>query len=175
MSFDQIAILALIGAILILFIWGRWRYDLIAFTALLVAVVIGLVEPMEAFIGFGHPAVVTVAAVLIISRALSALFDVEDAIEGAYTLEVSSPGLDRPLTRAGDYERFAGYEARVELHDPLAGRRRFRGRILGLFGDVVRIDMEGQIFDLPFEEIQRAKLIMNDELLALAEAGRAQH
>ena len=71
MPFEQIAILALIGAILILFIWGRWRYDLIAFTALLVAVVIGLVEPMEAFVGFGHPAVVTVAAVLIISRALS--------------------------------------------------------------------------------------------------------
>ena len=117
----------------------------------------------------------TVEDCAIISRALSALFDVEDAIEGAYTLEVSSPGLDRPLTRAGEYERFAGYEARVELPDPLAGRRRFRGRILGLFGDVVRIDMEGQIFDLPFEEIQRAKLIMNDELLALAEAGRAQH
>ena len=71
MSFDQIAILALIGGILALFIWGRWRYDLIAFTALLVAVVIGLVEPVEAFLGFGHPAVVTVAAVLIISRALS--------------------------------------------------------------------------------------------------------
>ncbi len=71
MPFEQIAILALIGAILILFIWGRWRYDLIAFSALLVAVVIGLVEPMEAFVGFGHPAVVTVAAVLIISRALS--------------------------------------------------------------------------------------------------------
>lgn len=71
MSFEQIAILALIGAILMLFIWGRWRYDLIAFTALLAAVVIGLVEPMEAFVGFGHPAVITVAAVLIISRALS--------------------------------------------------------------------------------------------------------
>ena len=71
MSFDQIAILALIGGILALFIWGCWRYDLIAFTGLLVAVVIGLVEPIEAFIGFGHPAVATVAAVLIISRALS--------------------------------------------------------------------------------------------------------
>jgi di/tricarboxylate transporter len=71
MTFDQIAILVLIGAILVFFIWGRWRYDLIAFSALLIAVVIGLVEPMEAFLGFGHPAVVTVAAVLIISRALS--------------------------------------------------------------------------------------------------------
>jgi ribosome maturation factor RimP len=110
-----------------------------------------------------------------ISRALSALFDVEDVLDGAYTLEVSSPGLDRPLTKAGDYERFAGFEARVELHEPLAGRRRFRGRILGLFGDLVRIDMEGQAFDLPFEEIQRAKLVMNDELLALADTGRASH
>jgi ribosome maturation factor RimP len=117
----------------------------------------------------------TVEDCAIISRALSALFDVEDTIEGAYTLEVSSPGLDRPLTRAGDYARFAGYEARVELHEPIAGRRRFRGRILGLFGDLVRIEMEGQTYDLPFDEIQRAKLVMTGELLALAEAGRAQH
>ena len=71
MSFDQIAILILIGAILAFFIWGRWRYDLIAFTALLISVVMGLVEPVDAFLGFGHPAVVTVAAVLIISRSLS--------------------------------------------------------------------------------------------------------
>jgi ribosome maturation factor RimP len=117
----------------------------------------------------------TVEDCAIISRALSALFDVEDAVDGAYTLEVSSPGLDRPLTRADDYARFAGYEARVELHEPLAGRRRFRGRLLGLFGDLVRIEMEGQTYDLPFDEIQRAKLVMTDELLALAEAGRVQH
>jgi len=109
-----------------------------------------------------------------ISRALSALFDVEDAIEGSYTLEVSSPGLDRPLTRARDYDRFAGYLARVELHRPHDGRRRFRGRIVGLIGDLVRIDMDGRIYDLPFEEIQRAKLVMTDELLALAETGGVQ-
>ena len=71
MLFDQISILALICIILVLFIWGRWRYDLIAFTALLIAVVIGLIPPVEAFTGFGHPAVITVAAVLIISRSLS--------------------------------------------------------------------------------------------------------
>ena len=71
MSYEQIAILALLALILGLFIWGRWRYDLVAFTALLVAVVLGLVEPAEAFRGFGHPAVVTVAAVLILSAALS--------------------------------------------------------------------------------------------------------
>jgi len=110
-----------------------------------------------------------------ISRALSALFDVEDAVEGAYTLEVSSPGVDRPLTRIEDYERFAGHEARVEMHDPHDGRRRFRGRIVGLFGDAVRIDMDGRQYDLPFGDIQRAKLVMTDELLALADAGVAQN
>jgi ribosome maturation factor RimP len=108
-----------------------------------------------------------------ISRALSALFDVDDALDGSYTLEVSSPGLDRPLTRALDYERFAGYEARIELQQPHDGRRRFRGRLVGLIDDTVRIDMEGRIYDLSFDEIQRAKLVMTDELLALAEAGGA--
>ena len=110
-----------------------------------------------------------------ISRALSALFDVEDAVLGAYTLEVSSPGVDRPLTRALDYERFAGHEARVELLQPHEGRRRFRGRIVGLFGDTVRIDMEGRVYDLPFDEIQRAKLLMTDALLAQASAGDVQN
>jgi len=71
MTYEQIAILALMALILVLFIWGRWRYDLVAFTGLLVAVVLGLVEPAEAFQGFGHPAVVTVAAVLILSGALA--------------------------------------------------------------------------------------------------------
>ncbi len=115
----------------------------------------------------------TVEDCAMISRALSALFDVEDAVDGGYTLEVSSPGLDRPLTRPTDYERFAGYVARVELHDSHEGRRRFRGRIVGLFGDTVRIDMDGQVYDLPYEDIQRAKLVLTDELLALAEG--AQH
>src|SRR3546814_8590835 len=67
-----------------------------------------------------------------ISRAVSALLDVEDPIRGAYVLEVSSPGIDRPLTRARDYERFAGYEAKVELRRMMDGRRRFRGRLMGV-------------------------------------------
>ncbi|MDD9991829.1 MAG: SLC13 family permease [Rhodospirillales bacterium] len=71
MSVDQMIMLALLAAILALFVWGRWRYDLVAFSALLIAVVLGLVEPVAAFQGFGHPAVITVAAVLILSRALS--------------------------------------------------------------------------------------------------------
>ena len=71
MSVDQMTMLALLAGILALFVWGRWRYDLVAFSALLLTVVLGLVEPVAAFQGFGHPAVITVAAVLILSRALS--------------------------------------------------------------------------------------------------------
>ncbi|MEX2618571.1 MAG: ribosome maturation factor RimP [Alphaproteobacteria bacterium] len=110
-----------------------------------------------------------------ISRTLSALFDVEDPISGAYTLEVSSPGLDRPLTRPKDFERFAGLEARIELRRLIDGRRRFRGKLAGLDGDTVRIDVDGTVVELPFAEIDRAKLILTDELLALAGAGDVQH
>src|SRR5712675_2493030 len=66
-----------------------------------------------------------------ISRSVSALLDVADPIAGAYTLEVSSPGIDRPLVRPEDYERFTGFEARIELARPVDGRKRFRGRLLG--------------------------------------------
>jgi ribosome maturation factor RimP len=109
-----------------------------------------------------------------ISRAISALLDVEDTIKEKYTLEVSSPGLDRPLTREKDYQRFAGFEAKVEMKRPINGRRRFRGRLLGLEDDVVRITVEGETRDLPYEEIQRAKLVLNDELLAAAKESQTQ-
>lgn len=108
-----------------------------------------------------------------ISRSVSALLDVEDPIRGSYTLEVSSPGLDRPLTRPQDFVRFAGLEARVELAHTKDGRRRFRGRIAGLTDGVVRLEMDGQTMEIDFADIDRAKLILNDELLALA--GETQH
>ena len=108
-----------------------------------------------------------------ISRSVSALLDVEEPIKGRYTLEVSSPGLDRPLTRLQDYDRFAGLEARLELTHSMAGQRRFRGRIEGLSDDIVRLDVEGVRVEIPFADIERAKLILNDELLALA--GETQH
>ncbi|NKB55345.1 MAG: ribosome maturation factor RimP [Alphaproteobacteria bacterium] len=107
-----------------------------------------------------------------ISRAISALMEVEDPIKGSYTLEVSSPGLDRPLTRPKDFQRFAGLEARVELSRPIEGRKRFRGLIVGLSDDIVQLNMEGQAVDIPFADIDRAKLIMTDELLALGGATR---
>ena len=101
-----------------------------------------------------------------ISRTVSALLDVEDPIRGSYLLEVSSPGIDRPLTRLTDFDRFAGLEARVELAIPRDGRRRFRGRLIGTEEDDVRVELpEGEI-RLPFDQIQRAKLVLTDELLA---------
>ncbi|TCS65056.1 ribosome maturation factor RimP [Varunaivibrio sulfuroxidans] len=104
-----------------------------------------------------------------VSRATSALLDVDDPISAAYTLEVSSPGLDRPLVKLKDFERFCGYEVRIETHDLVAGRKRFSGRLLGVEGSTVRISCEGEDYELAFEDIHRAKLLMTDELLAEAQ------
>lgn len=109
------------------------------------------------------------------SRAISALLDVEDPIDDAYELEVSSPGIDRPLTRPKDFERFAGLEARIELKQAVDGRKRFRGRLLGLAGDAVRLtgeDAPDTEFTLPLAGIVRAKLVLNDELLAATRRAR---
>jgi ribosome maturation factor RimP len=103
-----------------------------------------------------------------ISHTVSAILDVEDPIASAYELEVSSPGIDRPLTRLKDYERFAGFEARAELETPIEGRKRFRGRIVGVEDEEVVLDgVEGEVrFRLPFRRIARAKLILTDDLVA---------
>lgn len=114
-----------------------------------------------------------------ISRTLSALLDVEDPIASAYTLEVSSPGIDRPLVKRADFERFAGFEARIETVQPVAGRKRFRGRLMGVTGEDVRlrepakdgaqkaqvdgVDNETRV---PLAAIARAKLVLTDELIA---------
>ena len=100
-----------------------------------------------------------------ISRAISALLDVADPIAGAYTLEVSSPGIDRPLVRPEDYDRFAGYAARIELNQPIDGRRRFRGRLLGRAADYVRLADDAGEIHLPLAAIARAKLLLTDDLL----------
>jgi ribosome maturation factor RimP len=110
-----------------------------------------------------------------ISRSVSALLDVADPIADAYMLEVSSPGIDRPLVRPEDYDRYAGFEARIELTRPHDGRKRFRGRLLGREGDdAVRLVAEGSEFRLPFGAIARAKLILTDDLLAAAQKKPAQ-
>ena len=104
-----------------------------------------------------------------ISRAVSTLLDVANPIEGAYMLEVSSPGIDRPLMRRDDFERFAGHEAKVELTRAIDGRRRFTGRLLGLAGETIRMVVDDSEIALPLAEVQRAKLVLNDELLAAAQ------
>ncbi len=105
-----------------------------------------------------------------ISRAVSALLDVEDPIPGAYSLEVSSPGIDRPLIKPADYERFAGFVAKVELTAPVDGRRRFQGRLLGCDGTTVRLEQDGQEVALAHDDIAKAKLVLTDELLKAAQA-----
>ena len=104
-----------------------------------------------------------------ISRSISAILDVEDPIRGAYTLEVSSPGIDRPLTRLEDFDRFAGHQAKVELAEPIDGRRRFRGRIEGRDDGRVRLALADGVVSLPFEGIANAQLILTDDLIAVSQ------
>jgi ribosome maturation factor RimP len=104
-----------------------------------------------------------------ISRAVSALLDVADPIPVAYALEVSSPGIDRPLIDRDDFVRYAGYEAKVEMSNLIDGRKRFRGRLLGAEDGVVRIAVEDREVALPLAEVVRAKLVLTDELLAAAQ------
>jgi ribosome maturation factor RimP len=116
------------------------------------------------------------------SRAISPLLDVEDPVSGRYDLEVSSPGIDRPLVRPEDFERWAGHEAKIEMLAPQDGRRRFRG-ILGGFADGEvrlfldqpageRVGGEGVMVGLPFAGIAEAKLVLTDELIADARKRR---
>jgi ribosome maturation factor RimP len=101
-----------------------------------------------------------------ISRAVSPVLDVADLIADAYTLEVSSPGVDRPLVRLDDYRRFAGMDARIELVRLIDGRRRYQGRLNGVDGDRVRIDCDGSEVTVSFSDIARGKLVLSDALLA---------
>lgn len=109
-----------------------------------------------------------------LSRALSPALDVEDPVDRAYRLEISSPGIDRPLVRRSDFGRWSGHEARIELETPLAGRKRFRGRILGVEGDEVFLGMEDAEAParLPLGGIQEAKLVLTDDLVRAALSGR---
>ena len=104
-----------------------------------------------------------------VSRTVSALLDVADPIASAYMLEVSSPGIDRPLIKREDFQRFAGLEASVELAQPRDGRRRFRGRLVGVEGDDIRLDLGAEQVALPLAAIARAKLVLTDALLSASQ------
>ncbi len=113
----------------------------------------------------GQPMTVEDCATL--SRALSAFLDVEDPIGGAYVLEVSSPGIDRPLTRAKDFANWAGFDARVETELPVEGQKRFKGKLTGL-DDMGRIGLETETGEvrIPLTVIKQAKLVLTDELIS---------
>jgi ribosome maturation factor RimP len=109
-----------------------------------------------------------------ISKALSPVMDIADPIQRAYRLEISSPGIDRPLVRRSDFERYAGHLVKIEMAVPHDGRKRFRGRLEGVEGDSLRLvrddvraDQEAQVA-LPMDAIASANLVLTDELIALS-------
>ncbi len=101
-----------------------------------------------------------------ISHQVSAMIDVEDPIPGAWNLEVSSAGIDRPLTRAKDWNRFAGHLARAETQFPVGGRKRFSGIVLGADDEIARMRLDdGTEVELKLAELRRAKLVLTDALI----------
>ena len=113
-----------------------------------------------------------------VSRAISPLLDVEDPISSRYQLEVSSPGIDRPLVRPSDFEIWAGHEMKVEMAVPVAGRKRFRGELEGYHDGEVRLFIENPeggnkepvLVGVPFADISEARLVLTDALIAAARA-----
>jgi ribosome maturation factor RimP len=104
-----------------------------------------------------------------VSRQLSPVLDAHDPIQGSYALEVSSPGIDRPLVRRSDFDDWAGYEAKIETRVAVDGRRRFRGVLRGTDGSEVRIEVEDEagrrVVSLPVSNIGEARLVLTDELV----------
>jgi len=113
----------------------------------------------------------TVGDCEILSRDLSPALDVEDPLDTAYNLEVSSPGIDRPLVRRSDFEKWSGQEAKIELAVPIEGRKRFKGVLTGVDGDSVVVELDKSKLDgtttakLPLADIAEAKLVLTDALI----------
>jgi ribosome maturation factor RimP len=109
-----------------------------------------------------------------ISRAVSTIMDVEDPITSAYTLEVSSPGMDRPLVKREHFERFVGAEIRLEKKGQGDEQRRYRGDLKGIKGDDVVLLIKGEEILIPFVDVQKAKIVITDALIATAKEGTDQ-
>jgi len=112
----------------------------------------------------------TIADCEVISKEISPLLDVHDPIAGSYQLEVSSPGIDRPLVRPSDFEDWSGYEAKLEVKQPIDGRKRFRGMLDGFADGEVRIEVDlgeagKNIIGIPMELVGEARLVLTDELI----------
>jgi ribosome maturation factor RimP len=94
-----------------------------------------------------------------VSRQVSAVLDVEDPIRGEYTLEVSSPGLDRPLVRREDFEKYAGEDVKIRTAEQVLGRRNFTGRLQGIEGNLVLVEVDNEIYELDLDQIEKARLV----------------
>ena len=100
-----------------------------------------------------------------LSQAVSAVLDVEGILDGAYYLEVSSPGIDRPLTRLKDFDRYKGFETRIETEEGVGGQKKFKGTLKGTQGDNVTVETEKGDVAIPFHDISKAKLVLTDDLI----------
>jgi ribosome maturation factor RimP len=109
-----------------------------------------------------------------VSRAIAAVMDVEDPLAGAYALEVSSPGIDRPLVRPEDFVTFLGFDAKIETSRAIDGRKRFKGRLVDFKEGVIRIEAADQVFELAFQDIASAKLLLTDALIAASKEQQKQ-
>ena len=110
-----------------------------------------------------------------ISRLVSEKVEADKDLADRYDLEVSSPGIDRPLVKPADYARFEGHVAKIEVGAPIEGQRRFQGKIAGVSGETVAVATEKGSVNIPFGAIERAKLVLTDELLKAAASGKVSH
>jgi ribosome maturation factor RimP len=108
---------------------------------------------------------ITVDECAMLSREISTLLEVEDPIKGAYRLEISSPGIDRPLVKPDDYTDFKGFEAKIEVNPPIEGQKRFRGRLKGMDNEEILLETDHGLAYLPLESVEKAKLVLTDELI----------
>ena len=110
-----------------------------------------------------------------ISRLVTEKLEADKDLADRYDLEVSSPGIDRPLMKLQDYTRFQGHVAKVELNAPVDGQKRFQGKITQVAGNVIEFDADKVSVKVPFEQIEKAKLVLTDELLKAAASGKVSH
>jgi ribosome maturation factor RimP len=143
--------------------------------------VAALVEPVLDSMGFRLVRVRMTGPTLQVSRAISPMLDVADVIASRYHLEVSSPGIDRPLVRPQDFETWAGHEAKIEMAVPVAGRKRFRGVLEGYDNGEARLFIENPeggpekiLVGVPFADIGEARLVLTDQLIAAARERKPQ-
>jgi len=148
--------------------------EAMGFEVVRVAVTSGQERTLQVMADRSDGSLISVEDCAEISHALSAIFDVEEPLTGPYDLEISSAGIDRPLTRPKDFVTYAGFDAKVETKAPVAGRKRFKGELNGLnaAGDVL-ITVDGVQTAVPMDAIGNAKLVLTDALIAATAAGKA--